>query len=101
MTSLSGSAWSMETEKEKVVVPESPSARVTLSMERSTWSSLVMVPRPRLSAKLTPAGGATGKDRSTVKVSLGSMLVSPLTLTVICWVAGLAPPKVRVPRARA
>ena len=39
----------METVKEKVVGPLSPSARVTLSMERSTWSSLVMVPRPRLS----------------------------------------------------
>ena len=81
------------------MVPESPSARVTLLMERSTWSSLLMVPSPWLSEMVALA---LSLERLTKKVSLASTLVSPVTSTDTVWLRVAVPArKVSEPEAAA
>jgi hypothetical protein len=67
------------TEKSKLVVPEFPSLALTLPMEiEGSGSSLRMVPV----AVARRIEAFVGPERVTVKVSSGSYVVSPLTLTV-------------------
>ena len=72
----------------KLVVPLSPSARVTSLIARAGGgtSSFVIVPSPWASEIVAPVA----PDRLTVNVSSGSTVVSPLTRTVIVAVAWLA-----------
>ena len=66
-------------------------------MEISTRSSLVIVPRPRLSEMVA---FALWLVRSTLKVSVDSILVSPLTSTETDWLRMAVPAgKVSVPEA--
>ncbi len=68
---------SILTIKPKLVVPASPSSILTSEIEICAASSLLIVPRPCASVIVAP----TGLERSTVKVSSPSTVVSPLTAT--------------------
>src|SRR5437667_269590 len=78
-------AFDRLTVKAKAVVPGGvllvvPSGLATSWMESAGWvSSLWIVPVPSASAMVA----LVAPDRLTKKVSLGSNLVSPLTLTVM------------------
>jgi hypothetical protein len=63
-------------------------------MLRLAASSLVMVPRPWPSARVTPLVGA---ERLRKNVSLSSTLLSPLMVTEMVWVSPAVPVKLSVP----
>ena len=73
-----------------------PSTTVMSLMERVGESSLVMVP---VAVAVVMVAPLLGLVRVTVKVSLGSGVVSPLTGTLMAWEVMLAP-KVTVPEGK-
>jgi hypothetical protein len=84
--------------KAKVVVPELPSLAVTLAIATvGSASSLVIVPVP---TPVPETVALVGFESATVKVSLGSIVVSPTTATTTCF-AVWPGAKVRVPVAAA
>ena len=71
-----------ETVNPALVVPALPSETATSLMEMvGCASSLVIVPTPWLSVIVA----FVGPDRFTLKVSVGSKVVSPLTVTLSGW----------------
>ena len=78
-------------------VPPLSLTTVLMTVSCGAMSSLVMVPRPRLSEMNALA---LSLERSRLKVSLGSTLVSPVTSMSTDWLRMAVPAgKVSVPEA--